>query len=45
MPASVLEKDFNADGDANTSEWSRKTAVNYLGTKIQAQITQSEHYS
>ena len=45
MPASVLEKDFNADADANISEWSRKTAVNYLGTKIQAPITQSEHYS
>ena len=34
----------NAGADANISKWSRETIVSYLGTKIQVQKIESEHY-
>ena len=35
----------NADADAKISKWSRQTIVSWLGTKIQVQKIESEHYS
>ena len=39
------DADVNADADADISKWSRETTVGYLGTKIQVQKIESEHYS
>ena len=39
------ENFYNVDADADISKWSWKTTESYLGTKIQAQKIESEHYS
>ena len=39
------DADVNVDADADISKWSRETTVGYLGTKIQVQKIESEHYS
>ena len=39
------DTEVNVDADADVSKWSWETTVGYLGTKIQAQKIECEHYS